>query len=305
MRFVLIAVGVVLALVSGTLMSPVAREPGRRSGRSFEWSALPGRRLSTKELASRIPWPATPPPSRPRISAPGPQPIRLVRGRAAWWSEPEQRRGECRMLSGVCVGASGRRRSCSSGYRDRHLAVRSKDCRSFTRSNGSNLSASRSSMQPGRRNSNSFPPAMTQPSAWTPERGRTGPTRRPCWRWIGRCTRRFSAAPQRNPAGRLESEQRPLGEGRRAMKQGGDAGLSAIRAVLAEGVPLSDHGWAEVANFAQAGAADLAVDIRSRHRPVGRCSIDLGPQEAARQYAELCFAAGKLSCFLNCRSRSW
>ena len=90
----------------------------------------------------------------------------------------------------------------------------------------------------------------------------------------------LSRSPSADPEADWQANGARVEKVTRAMKRGGDAGLAAIRAVLAENVPLNDDGWAEVATFAQKqGASDLAVNIRSRHLPVGRCSIDLGPQE--------------------------
>ena len=85
-----------------------------------------------------------------------------------------------------------------------------------------------------------------------------------------------------------------------AMKRGGPAGLSAIREAIDQRRPLDEFGWSAVAAFAQKqGDTELALSILSRHQPVGRCSMDRGPQMAAREYAELCYSAGKLACFLN------
>ena len=85
-----------------------------------------------------------------------------------------------------------------------------------------------------------------------------------------------------------------------AMETSVPAGLDAIRSAVAENVPLDDFGWGGVADFAEKnGDIALTLAVRARHKPVGRCSMDIGPQEAARSYADLCFAAGRLGCFLN------
>ena len=107
-------------------------------------------------------------------------------------------------------------------------------------------------------------------------------------------------APGTNWRAALTVETARLAGVKRAMKRGADAGLAEIRAALAARVPLDEFEWEDVAAFAQQhGAPDLAVTVFSRHRPVGRCSMDIAPKEAARKYADVCYAAGKLSCFLN------
>jgi hypothetical protein len=102
---------------------------------------------------------------------------------------------------------------------------------------------------------------------------------------------------QREDRGR---RQHRLAKVEGAMKRGGPVGLAAIREAIDQRRPLDEFGWSAVAAFAQKqGDTELALTILSRHQPVGRCSMDRGPQMVAREYAELCYGAGKLACFLN------
>jgi len=82
------------------------------------------------------------------------------------------------------------------------------------------------------------------------------------------------------------------------------AALTAIDTALATSVDetgvWSDFAWEKAAAWAEEQRAfDAAMGIRARFRPVGRCSMDTGPQAAATAYADLCYAAGKLGCFLD------
>jgi hypothetical protein len=80
--------------------------------------------------------------------------------------------------------------------------------------------------------------------------------------------------------------------------------LTAVDTALATSVDetgvWSNFAWEKVAAWAEEQRAfDAAMGIRARFRPVGRCSMDTAPQTAATAYADLCYAAGKLGCFLD------
>lgn len=81
---------------------------------------------------------------------------------------------------------------------------------------------------------------------------------------------------------------------------GRDEGLAAARKLLGQSPNRNSHALALAADFAEKEREfDLAIALRARYQPVGMCSMDGHPAEAARRYAELCFVAGRLACFLN------
>lgn len=51
------------------------------------------------------------------------------------------------------------------------------------------------------------------------------------------------------------------------------------------------------------GDKEGAIALFQGYRPMGHCSMDTHPAEVARQYAEACYDAGKLSCFLQLQIR--
>ena len=299
MRFVLIAVGVVLALVSGTLMSPLAREPGRRSGRSFESVGFARAASATRELASRFPWPATTAFQTTHQRSSGAEPIRLVRGRAAWWSEPDPRREELPdVVWGLRRGVGEKaivffwipgspHGGSLEGLPEFHTTEWFKSLgQPFVHAAGS----SNFEFVPA----NHASAVTLDPRAWEDWTYTTTllAMDRPLYETLSR-------SPSADPEADWQANGARVEKVTRAMKQGGDAGLAAIRAVLAENVPLNDDGGAEVASFAQKqGASELAVNVRSRHLPVGRCSMDLGAG-GGTTVRRGPFRCRKLYCFLN------
>lgn len=78
------------------------------------------------------------------------------------------------------------------------------------------------------------------------------------------------------------------------------ADLSQLRKVLAEHRgALRSRGWFDAAESLAKTDASLALEIFRRYQPLGRCSMDRHPAEAARAYAELCFQEKRLGCFLQ------
>jgi hypothetical protein len=62
--------------------------------------------------------------------------------------------------------------------------------------------------------------------------------------------------------------------------------------------------WARAADFAAThGNLDLAIELRRRFWPVGRCSMDSSPQEAGMAFADLCYEAGRTGCYLQLQVR--
>jgi len=99
-------------------------------------------------------------------------------------------------------------------------------------------------------------------------------------------------------------ERKQLARIQKAFKKGPAAVLAAITAALATSTEETGlwhaSDWDEIATWAQKQQAlEAAIGIRSRFRPVGRCSMDSLPQRTATSYADLCYAAGKLGCFLD------
>ncbi len=89
-----------------------------------------------------------------------------------------------------------------------------------------------------------------------------------------------------------------------ALHKGSLEGSAAIRRALETDLAPRSRIWEEAARFAERqGELELALRVRSRFLPVGRCSMDPAPQLAARSYAELCFRMGDLGCFLNLQVR--
>lgn len=76
--------------------------------------------------------------------------------------------------------------------------------------------------------------------------------------------------------------------------------LPAINNLLTAEILPDDQTMESAASFAEAnGDLELAIAVRARFIPLGRCSVDTLPQDSARRYAELCHRAGNLPCFLN------
>lgn len=78
--------------------------------------------------------------------------------------------------------------------------------------------------------------------------------------------------------------------------------MEQIRALLrrSEDQRLYARRWFEAAQFARAqGDLDLAREIHRRYQPMGRCSMDTHPREAAREYADICYEQKRLGCFLQ------
>lgn len=65
-----------------------------------------------------------------------------------------------------------------------------------------------------------------------------------------------------------------------------------------------DHRLGQIATFlAGQGRVDEALALYARFRPIGRCSMDTAPAETARAYADLCYGAGRIGCFLQLQVR--
>lgn len=65
-----------------------------------------------------------------------------------------------------------------------------------------------------------------------------------------------------------------------------------------------DHRLGQIARFLRAqGRVDQALALYARFQPVGRCSMDTAPAETARSYADLCYGAGRIGCFLQLQVR--
>ena len=89
-----------------------------------------------------------------------------------------------------------------------------------------------------------------------------------------------------------------------AAEESTESGLRAAEAIAHIEVDSSSPVLGRAAEIAEAGErCDVARALRARYRPVGGCSMDTRPQEAARAYAELCSRTGDLSCFLNLQLR--
>lgn len=104
---------------------------------------------------------------------------------------------------------------------------------------------------------------------------------------------------------RDQRERQHLTRIERAIDEGkADVAASAIATAVATSVDDTGvwgaDGWGKVAEWSERrGDLDNAIGIRARYQPVGRCSMDRAPQAAAVAYADLCFAAGRLGCFLD------
>jgi hypothetical protein len=89
-----------------------------------------------------------------------------------------------------------------------------------------------------------------------------------------------------------------------AKKKGATAVLKLARAIVAEPPDSSAQVLVDASALAmEHGEARLARQLRALYRPVGRCSMDFRPQEAAAEFADLCFAQGDLPCFLQLQVR--
>jgi hypothetical protein len=62
--------------------------------------------------------------------------------------------------------------------------------------------------------------------------------------------------------------------------------------------PALDHAK-EIETALARGDRERAIALHRSYRPMGRCSMDGHPAAVARSYAELCYQAGKLGCFLQ------
>lgn len=63
--------------------------------------------------------------------------------------------------------------------------------------------------------------------------------------------------------------------------------------------PLRDEHWGVALEAVGDRDAALTLAIHRRYRPYGGCSMDRRPQEVAQAYAEQCYAAGDLECFVR------
>jgi hypothetical protein len=74
----------------------------------------------------------------------------------------------------------------------------------------------------------------------------------------------------------------------------------SVRAVLAAPLPSDDRRWAGVIAAArEVGDLDSALAAHRYFCPVGWCSMDSTPEDAARDYASTCHAAGRTGCALS------
>ena len=65
-----------------------------------------------------------------------------------------------------------------------------------------------------------------------------------------------------------------------------------------------DHRLGQIAHFlGKQGRVDAALALYARFRPMGRCSMDTAPADAARAHADLCYGAGRIGCFLQLQVR--
>jgi hypothetical protein len=63
--------------------------------------------------------------------------------------------------------------------------------------------------------------------------------------------------------------------------------------------PLRDEYWGLALKAVGDRDAALTLAIHRRYQPYGGCSMDRRPQQVARAYAEQCYAAGDLECFVR------
>lgn len=90
----------------------------------------------------------------------------------------------------------------------------------------------------------------------------------------------------------------------KAMQTDPKAALALLDALDLKALSGRDHRLGQVARFLHAqGRTDAALDAFARFRPMGRCSMDRAPAHAARSYAEACYAAGRIGCFLQLQVR--
>jgi hypothetical protein len=83
------------------------------------------------------------------------------------------------------------------------------------------------------------------------------------------------------------------------MTEGKPEAVANLRDLLTRASRV-DPRWYEAAEWAEkSGHDELAREIYRRFHPVGSCSHDSRPAEAARRYAELCYRDGLLGCFLQ------
>ena len=114
--------------------------------------------------------------------------------------------------------------------------------------------------------------------------------------------------PKQEPRGARERGH--LARIEKAIKKGdSEAALAAITAALCDaGGRYRRVGRLGVGESGDVGRGAARAGRGHRHslaryRPVGRCSMDSAPQAAAMAYADLCYAAGKLGCFLDLQVR--
>jgi len=89
----------------------------------------------------------------------------------------------------------------------------------------------------------------------------------------------------------------------RSNSERGEQALTLARRLLDTVHPPSDDLWADAADFAASRDPALAIALRGRYWPRGRCSMDTAPQRAGMAFADLCYAAGDRACYLQLQVR--
>lgn len=90
----------------------------------------------------------------------------------------------------------------------------------------------------------------------------------------------------------------------KAMTDDASKAIELIEALEIDEIADGDYRLGQIARFLkQHGRVDAAMRIYRRYRPVGRCSMDRAPAATARAYADLCYGAGRIGCFLQLQVR--